>query len=879
MVEHANLARLFSATEAWFHFDHTDVWTLFHSSAFDFSVWEMWGALIHGGRLIVVDQFTTRSPGEFYQMLCRSGVTVLNQTPSAFQQLMMAQSESSEAHLLRRVIFGGEALEVGILKDWYHDPRNRRAQLINMYGITETTVHVTYRPLEPSDTERRSSPVGVRIPDMKVYLLDTYGQPAPIGVAGEMYIGGAGVARGYLNRPDLTAERFVIDPFTNQSGARKYKSGDLARYCANGEIEYLGRTDLQVKVRGYRIELGEIEAVLSGHPAVKQAVALAREDEPGEKWLVAYVVLDLEKQAASRRGAGNEADLVGQWQMIFDDNYTRETAGSDPTFNTTGWISSYTGEPIPAEEMKEWLDQTVERIMRLKPRRVLEIGCGSGMILHRVAPLCEEYWATDFSAAAIESVRGALEEAGKDYSQVKLLERTADDFSGIEPNRFDLVILNSVVQYFPTIDYLVRVLRQAVDAVRPGGAIFIGDVRNYRLLEALHSSIRLYQAPPELTVKRLREQIEQQAASEEELLVAPEFFLALKRELGKIGVVQVELKRGRRENELNRFRYDVTLRLGGEGEVERVAPFVDWRKEQLSLEEAGRILKEEKPESLCVMGAPSGRLWQEMRLLELLSSEDVAGSVVELKRELSEFSGSRGVDPEDIWELSEKVGYQAEICWSNGGGLGRFDVLFKQLGDRGVQATMAEITFGDEMEKTGGYGRYANNPVQMEIKSELTTELKRYLKQRLPDYMAPSVIIELRRMPLTSNGKLNRKALPAPMWEGNIHGSEIPDNLNPVEEVLVGIWGELLKRSRIGVKENFFELGGHSLMATRVISRVRATFGVEVRLVDLFTSPTIESFARLVEEAILAKLSPEKLDELLNREERFATAVNEPLSL
>jgi SAM-dependent methyltransferase/acyl carrier protein len=787
---------------------------------------------------------------------------------------MMAQSESSEAHPLRRVIFGGEALEVAMLKHWYQDPRNRRAQLINMYGITETTVHVTYRPLESSDTERRSSPVGVRIPDLMVYLLDNHVQPTPIGMAGEIYVGGAGVARGYLNRPDLTAERFVIDPFTSQTGARMYKSGDLARHRANGEIEYLGRADLQVKVRGYRIELGEIEAVLSGHPMVKQAVALAREDEPGEKRLVAYVVADLERLSALRRGAENEAARLDQWQMIFDENYTRETAEIDPTFDTAGWISSYTGEPIPAEEMKEWLDQTIERIVRLKPRRVLEIGCGSGMILHRVAPLCEEYWATDFSAVALESVRGALEEAGKGYSQVKLLERTADDFSGIDSDQFDLLILNSVVQYFPTIEYLARVLRQAVEAVRPGGAIFIGDVRNYRLLEALHSSIRLYQAPSALTVKRLREQIEQQVTSEEELLVAPEFFLALKKELGKIGLVGVELKRGRKDNELNRFRYDVTLRLGGEGEVERVAPFVDWQKEQLSLGETGRILKEGKPESLCVRGVPNGRLWQEMRLLELLSSEDVAGSVVELKRELSEFKGSRGVDPDDIWELSEKVGYQAEICWSNGGGLGRFDVLFKQRGDKDVQATMAEITFGDEMEKTGGYGRYANNPAQMEVKSELTTELKRYLKQRVPDYMAPSVIMELRRMPLTSNGKLNRKALPAPMWEGDTHENEMQGNLSPVEEMLVGIWGELLKRSRIGVKENFFELGGHSLMATRVISRVRATFGVEMRLVDLFTSPTIESLAMLVEEAILAKLSPEKLDELLNQKERFATTVN-----
>ncbi|RMT80962.1 non-ribosomal peptide synthetase, partial [Pseudomonas viridiflava] len=288
-VEHRNVARLFSATDAWFSFNATDVWALFHSFAFDFSVWEIWGALVHGGQLLIVPQLVSRSPQECYALICEAGVTVLNQTPSAFRQLIAAQSESKQAHSLRQVIFGGEALETGLLKPWYAKAMNAGTQLVNMYGITETTVHVTYRALEAADAHHMGvSPIGVRIPDLQTYVLDAQREPVPVGVVGELYIGGAGVARGYLNRPELNAERFIADPFTATANARLYRTGDLARWNAEGSLEYLGRNDDQVKIRGFRIELGEIEAKLASHAQIRDAVVLAREDVPGDKRLVAY---------------------------------------------------------------------------------------------------------------------------------------------------------------------------------------------------------------------------------------------------------------------------------------------------------------------------------------------------------------------------------------------------------------------------------------------------------------------------------------------------------------------------------------------------------------------------------------------------------------
>ena len=289
MVEHANVVRLFGATEAWFRFSASDVWTLFHSAAFDFSVWEMWGALLYGGRLVIVPHAVTRSPEEFYKVVCTEGVTVLNQTPSAFRQLLAAQRESGATHCLRTMIFGGEALDPATLAPWYADARNAGVALVNMYGITETTVHVTYQPIEAEHLAQPGrSPIGQRIPDLSVYILDVDREPVPTGVVGELYVGGAGVARGYLNRPDLTAERFIASPFV--AGERLYKTGDLARYLSDGTIEYLGRNDSQVKIRGFRIELGEIEARLMQFPTIEHAIVLAREDSPGERRLVAYYV-------------------------------------------------------------------------------------------------------------------------------------------------------------------------------------------------------------------------------------------------------------------------------------------------------------------------------------------------------------------------------------------------------------------------------------------------------------------------------------------------------------------------------------------------------------------------------------------------------------
>ena len=292
LVTQNNVTRLFSSTSHWFGFNENDVWTFFHSFAFDFSVWEIWGALLFGGRLVIVPYAESRNPHRFLQLVQQQKVTILNQTPSAFTQLLAAEntSNSQTATQLRLIIFGGEALNLQSLRPWFHR-HGEKTRLVNMYGITETTVHVTYRPISCQDLENTSgSLIGEPIPDLHIHLLDPDGNLLPSGVMGEICVGGAGVTRGYLNRPEINQERFVPNPFSPDSSARLYRSGDLARFLPNGDLEYLGRIDAQVKVRGFRIEIGEIEATLSQFPEVRENIVVVHSGDGHEKQLIAYLI-------------------------------------------------------------------------------------------------------------------------------------------------------------------------------------------------------------------------------------------------------------------------------------------------------------------------------------------------------------------------------------------------------------------------------------------------------------------------------------------------------------------------------------------------------------------------------------------------------------
>ncbi|MEH2375500.1 amino acid adenylation domain-containing protein [Nostoc sp.] len=900
LVNHYNVVRLFAATN-WYNFNTQDVWTLFHSYAFDFSVWEIWGALLYGGRLVVVPYLVTRSPESFYKLLCQEKVTILNQTPSAFRQLIQAEKSQATASdlSLRLVIFGGEALEIRSLQPWFESHGDQMPQLVNMYGITETTVHVTYRPLSKADLDGTASVIGRPIPDLQVYVLDEYKQPVPIGVSGEMYIGGAGVARGYLNRVELTEQRFISNPFSNNPQARLYKTGDKARYLPNGELEYLGRIDNQVKIRGFRIELGEIEAVLNQHPLVQESVVVVREDTPGDtcterlvpskaevnrsKRLVAYLVPAVHHKTLPQQVAQWQSEYVSDWQMLYEQAYSQNQASTDDlTFNITGWNSSYTRQPIPDWEMQEWVENTVSRILAGFPQRVLEIGCGTGLLLSRVAKHCQQYWGCDYSIAAIKHVKQICSTVDG-LAHVRLLHQMADNFEGIPKAEFDTVILNSVVQYFPSVEYLLQVIEGAMAAIGTQGKLFMGDIRSLPLLEPYHAAVQLFQAAEDKTVEQWQRMVNQSVAAEEELVIDPSFFIALQTRFPQITWVEIQPKGGNAQNELTQFRYDVTLHVGTDAQrlvlsdscraeprqaEVTVVPWLNWQLDKLSLTQIQNRLQQEQPQVLAIRRVPNQRVQQALQVWQWLEHPPAVETVGQLRQFLAQ-QPTLGVNPEQFYKLGQQFGYTVNLSWWEISQDGCYDVVFcrhnstqtlaltcaersrsvlQRSRGRKAEVSDAQIAFWETSTvTTKPWTDYTNNPLRGKLVQKLVPQLREHIQQKLPDYMMPQAFVVLNALPLTLNGKVDRRALPSPDTATRNLSTGFILPRTPIEAQLARIWSQVLGVERIGVKDNFFDLGGHSLLATQVLSEINSAFGLDISIQMMFESPTVAGIAAYIE--------------------------------
>ncbi|HET6515642.1 MAG TPA: amino acid adenylation domain-containing protein [Thermodesulfovibrionales bacterium] len=860
MVSHGNIARLFTATEYLFRFNEHDVWTLFHSYAFDFSVWEIFGALLYGGTLVIVPYLISRSPEEFRELLCKGRVTVLNQTPSAFYQLMRSDELSAGREgndlSLRFIILGGEALELQGLRPWFQGHGDQHPRLVNMYGITETTVHATYRPLTVADVNKKGSFIGLPLPDLQVYILDRHQQPAPAGTPGELYIGGAGLSRGYLNRPELTAEKFIPNPFSDEPGSRLYKTGDLGRWMPDGDIEYLGRIDHQVKLRGFRIELGEIEATLLQHPAVREAVVIIREDNPGDKRLVAYLVAGPGFEQIKKHTPEMQRERVEQWQTIYDGTFLDSPDVKDPATNTAGVNSSYTGKPVEEVETREWVNGAAERIISLKPSRVLEIGCGLGRILFRVAPLCSLYWGMDFSQPALNYVQRHLDLLGDHRSRVRLFHGSADNLRVVGKQRFDAVIINGVIQYFPSVEYLVTVIRGTIEVVEPGGFIFIGDVRNLALLEAFHVSVTLSGAQDNVSADELYQRVNRDILHEKELLIDPRFFHSLRSYFPRISHVDALLKRGLHQNELIRFRYDSILHIDGKEPLPTEQRCLDWKNNNLTLTVLSRYLRENMPKAVRVTCVPNARTFPETFAAVDLVEHKALRTAREL-REMVEQMLAEAVHPEAFWKLGDDLSYAVDITWSDAGGPAYFDALFRYRDPADTTiGRVPPVSFPQETSRPKSLESYANNPLKEQMTTALRKSLVQSLTEKLPAFMIPSSFMLLDALPLTPNGKIDRKALPPPdSGRPDIETAHVLPR-TPIEKILAGIWSEVLKLRHVGVHDNFFELGGNSLQATRVISRMRLAFDKDFPLRYMFEWPTVEGLAG----ALCSTGKPEQLE-------------------
>jgi amino acid adenylation domain-containing protein len=811
MVEHAQLAHTLLGALPVLGLGEGDVVAALAPVAFDISLLELVAPLLAGAAVRVVPREVARDPAELAEAC--ADVTVLHAVPALMRQLVeTARGAPAALQALRLLLVGGDTVAPDLLEDLRDAFPGAAARVL--YGPTEAAI-ICAAYAVPARGEVAGHPLGRPLPGVRLHVRGPRGELLPLGVPGEVWISGGGVARGYLGRPELTAEKFTV-----VDGERAYRTGDRARWRTDGVLEFLGRTDEQVKVRGFRIEPAEVEAVLRGEPGVREAVVLAREDRPGERRLVAYVVPEgaVEAPAAAEQVAG--------WEAVFEETYGESGADADPALDLTGWNSSYTGEPLPRGEMREWVETTVERVLALRPERVLEIGCGTGLLLFRVAPRVRAYHGTDFSAVALEHVRRHL--AG--LPQVTLSRREADQLAEHAGAGWDVVVINSVAQYFPGVDYLLRVLEGAAAALRPGGRIFLGDVRSLPLLGAFHASVELARAPEQLPAERLRDRVRRGVAEEQELVLDPALFEALRARLPRVGRVEVQAKAGAYDNEVSRFRCDVVLHL--DAEPAAAVPVVRaWSGEDAA---ALRALADGEADGLLVRGVPDARTAPHVRALEAVAAADDADTAGRVSA-LAAAGGDAGLAPGALFALAAETGREVEV---RPGAPGTLDVLFHPRG--------GACAFPAEADGERPWEAYANDPQWGRRMRALVPALRAAARARLPEHMVPAAFVVLERLPLTPNGKVDRAALPAPDTAGAGEGAYVAPR-TAVEERMARIWAEVLGLERVGVEDGFFDLGGHSLLATQVASRVREAFGVELPLRALFEAPTVAGLSRRVD--------------------------------
>ncbi|NJM46728.1 MAG: amino acid adenylation domain-containing protein [Alkalinema sp. RU_4_3] len=763
-IKHSALVNLLRSMQREPGIEQSDTLLAMTTISFDLAVPDLYLPLIAGAKIRLISRAVATNPAQLSAVLSEPEITFVQATPATWR-MVLAAGWKGNPNL--KILCGGEALNRALANQLL----DRAASLWHMYGPTETTV---WSMLHKVTAGNDMVPLGRPIANTQIYLLENQARRqddplmmVPVGVAGELYIGGDGVALGYLNRDELNADRFIPDTFSGEPGAYLYKTGDLARYRPDGNLEFIGRGDNQVKIRGYRVELGDVETAIAQHPSVRETAVLAKEDATGNKRLVAYVVARSEVDQVDNL-AEAYGDQIEQWENVWSNAYAQSTE-ADPTFNSNGWNDSFTGKPMPEDEVQIWVDQTVDRILDLKPKRILEIGCGMGLLLFRIAPECEAYVGTDISAEGIENIQRQLDRDPEKWSHVQVAQAAAHELAAFAPGSFDTVIINTVIQYFPSINYLVDVIQQLSEFVTAGGHIFIGDVRNLNLLETFHTGVQYGFAPDSLTTEALRVRVQQKIEQEKELVIRPDFFEALKQHIPSITHVDTHLKRGHASNELIRFRSDVTLCIKQPISTVQELPAYLW--EETSLDNLYQMMSGGSIDCLKITDVPDSRIATEVHITEWLAHNDENMIVRDLRE--ATYPGIRYAHPEDFWQLGDEMGYRINVGWPASGIPGCYDVVIQRCNNASA------IAFQSDVPELQPWSNYANNPFKFNALNQFVPQLRNFLAEILPSHMMPSYFVVLDTLPLTPMVKSiavpcpnRRKTVPPwpqTMWHLRLH--------------------------------------------------------------------------------------------------------------
>lgn len=785
---------------------------------FDVSFQELFGTLATGGTLVVLEPELRRDPVSLLRVLKERNIERLFLPFVALQSLAEAAgSLAVELESLTDVVTAGEQLKItpeivrffATLGD---------TVLHNHYGPSET--HVATAEVLTGDPRRwpELPPIGRPIDGVEVAVLDGEGAEAAPGIAGELFIGGECLARGYRNQAQETAARFVPDPRPQHSG-RLYRTGDIGKRLDDGRFEWIGRNDDQVKVRGHRVELGGVESVLSRHEGVRQVVVKARRSGASHE-LVAYVLAD----PMTETDPHAVAETLDTWRGVWDQTYLEGAGEPDPFFDISGWNSSLTGEPIPVHHMREWVESTVERITSLNPRRVLEVGCGSGLLLNRIAPRCEHYVGLDYSQRVVDRLYGALAKVAGPVPAVCLACAAAHELDQQVDEPVDLVVLNSVLQHFPSPAYLLDVVERAVAVTAPGGKVFIGDVTPHAFREAFHAWLEAPDGPlAEGDRAAAKDRAQRRSALDRELTLDPPFFDLLGAGVPRVARVEVQVRKGKERNELNDFRYDVILHLddGGESFEGRTLTWSEVGGPDRTID---RLLEHVRS-GVCVRGIPNARTrapWQ--RAGELYGDDPVQGETF--------------LDPNDLLVAAEQRGIALEV---------RPDTGHRNLtvGPPGAcaPAVIADDILADRSALLRRLSAYASNPLRHRSARELIPRLREFAVQELPDYMRPAAYVLLEALPRTTSGKVDRRRLPSPGHRRPELSTPYAAPRNGLEKTAEEVWRGVLGLDRIGIDDSFFDLGGNSIGVVTLAARLGEVFAQEIPVVTIFEHPTVRSFA------------------------------------
>lgn len=797
--------------------------------SFDIAGLELYLPLISGAELVLADSESVKDGRLLLDIIRSEKISMMQATPSSWRMILDAGWDEP---LDIKVLCGGEALS----RDLASSLKGLCKSLWNMYGPTETTIWSTVKQITNYDDPIT---IGSPIANTQVYILDQYQKAVRKGGIGEIYIAGDGLARAYLNKPELSKSAFVKDPFAQQDDKRMYRTGDLGKYIPQGDIQCLGRLDNQVKIRGHRIELGAIEESMLMQDAVKEAVVIAREDRPGDKRLVAYIVPE----------NAEENSKSPSWLERWEDLYKRGIQ-SESGFDIEeqqldiAVAQEISGRTDIREEVEEWLMQSVDRIKALKAKNVMEVGCGGGQLVFELAPDTNKFIATDYSETAIGKLKEKLDAEPEKWKNVSAVTAPADDYSQVDEASLDLVIINGVVQYFPDAAYLVKVIEEAAKAIKDGGCIYIGDMQGKSTLPMYHAFDQINRTDDHLSVSEFKKICERRVKLEDELVADPGFFYKLTELIPRISGINVQLREGQHINETTKYHYDIWLYVNSDIKSTAADLTIDWQPEN-TVEWIESELKKHPSKIIHLKNIFNERTAEDFSLQQTLSTISEEADVKTVKDLSNKIQ--QGLNPHVFWELGQKLGFESHVRWTKDGSNGYFDVIFipsNQLNKIPQAGTIIDL----DSEHAYDYARdpFSGN---MLATSEQVSKWKDGLRELLPAQMIPSEFVVLKKLPLLPNGKTNRKALPIPeeRVEGKQDKKSAPRSAS--EKIVARVWSDILGLESVGLHDDFFELGGHSLIAVQVMIRMEKETGLRLPLTSLFKFTTLEEFSKLFSES------------------------------